>query len=69
VLRLKRPHDGQNLGKVCEKILRRDRKSLRQLYDIFQRHISLTSLDSTDIITVQSRSFSQFFLRVASFVA
>jgi len=44
-------------------------ESLGELYDILQRHVPFTPLYSTDIIAMQSRSFSQFFLRVASLIA
>ncbi len=58
-----------HLGKVSEKLFWRDRKSLRQLYDILQSHVPFASLHPADVVAMQSRSFGQFLLRIAAFVA
>ena len=56
-------------GKVYEKVARRHRKCLRQLYDIFQCNISLAALHTSHIIAMQAGSLGQFLLRIAAFVA
>ena len=57
------------LGKISKKFFRRDRKSLRQFYDILQGHIPFASFYPADVVAMQSRSFGQFLLRVAAFIA
>jgi len=44
-------------------------QSLRQLDDVLQGHISLSTLNSADIVPMQSCPFGQFFLRIAPLVA
>jgi hypothetical protein len=38
------------------------RKRLRQLYDVLQGYIPLSTLHSTHVIAMQPSPFSQFFL-------
>jgi hypothetical protein len=45
------------LGKIHEKLLRWNRKSFCQLYDILQGHIPFASFYAADVIAMQSRSF------------
>jgi hypothetical protein len=59
---------GTNSGKIDEEISWRNGKSFCQLNDIFESHVSLSPLHAADVIAMQSRSFGQFFLRVASLV-
>ncbi len=56
------------LRKICEKISRRHRKRLRQLYDVLQGNIPLAPLYATHIIAMQPGPLGQLFLRVASLV-
>ena len=58
-----------NSGKIDEEVSWRNGKSLRQLDDILQRDITFATLHAADVVAVQSRSFGQFLLRVASLVA
>jgi hypothetical protein len=60
---------GTSSGKIDEEISWRNGKSLCQLNNIFESHVSLSPLHAADVIAMQSRSFSQFLLRVASLVA
>ena len=58
-----------HLGKVDEKIARRHRERLRQLYDVLQSDIPLTALDAADVVAMQSGALGQFFLGIAPLVA
>ena len=58
----------QILGKIRKKIPWRNGKRLRQLHDIFQCDIPLTTLNTTNVISMQPGSFGQLFLRVAAFI-
>ena len=58
-----------SLGKIDEKISRRNGKSLCQLYDIFESHVSLSPLHAANVVAMQPSPFGQFFLRIASLVA
>lgn len=55
--------------KSLRKGFRRDRKSLRQLYNILQRHIPLATLHAAHVVAMQARTFGQFLLGVAPLVA
>jgi|ERR1700679_3620347 hypothetical protein len=57
------------LGKVRKKLFRRNRKSFCQLYDILQGYIPFASFYPADVVAMQSRTFGQFLLRVAAFIA
>ena len=67
------PHGRQSgtkrLGKVCEKVPRRSRKSPRQLHDVPQRHIPLSSFYPSNAIAIQPSSLGQFLFRKTSLVA
>jgi hypothetical protein len=56
------------LGKVGKKLFRRHRKGSRQFYDILQGYIPFASFYTAHVVAVQSRSFGQFLLRIATFV-
>jgi hypothetical protein len=55
-------------GKICKKILWRNRKRLRQLHNVLQSHVPLSTLYPADIIAMQPRPLCQLFLRVAAFI-
>lgn len=57
------------LGKVRKKLFRGNRKSFCQLYDILQSYIPFASFYPADVVAMQSRTFGQFLLRVAAFIA
>jgi hypothetical protein len=58
-----------SLGKIDEEVSWRNGKSFCQLNDIFESHVSLSPLHTDNVIAMQSRSFGQLLLRVASLVA
>lgn len=58
-----------NSREIYEQVTRRDRKCLRQLDDVLQRHVPLAALDSTDVVAMQTGPLGQLFLGIAPLVA
>ncbi len=55
-------------GKIREQLFRWNRKGLRQLYDIFQSHVALSALNTTNVVAMKASPFGQFLLGVAPLV-
>lgn len=58
----------KRLRKVCKKFLRRNRKRLGQLDDVFQRDVSFPAFNSPDVIAMQPSPLRQLLLRVPALV-
>ena len=57
-----------SLGKIDEEVSWRNGKSFCQLNDIFESYVSLSPLNSADVISMQPGPFCQFLLGIASLV-
>jgi hypothetical protein len=57
------------LREIGEQVFRGDRQCFGKLDDIFKSDITLPSLNSPDVVAMQSGSLSKFFLGQASLIA
>ena len=57
------------LREIRKQVAWLDRERLRQLDDVLQCDVSLATLDTADVVSVQTGPLGQFFLGIAPLVA
>jgi hypothetical protein len=58
-----------SLGKIREKLPGRHRERTRQLHDVLQTDVPFTPFHPTDVISMKTGAFGEFFLRESPFLA